>query len=131
MQLEMTEFELFSEVQKNYKGFLDIPKALKLFDMENGYTPTIIVENDDEFENGLVTQDVIDKINTINGNDFCTVKAMVFMRKLQESGRCNMIVGDVRNIIQTTLIVDREEAATIHKAYMKHYTELYNPESIV
>jgi len=127
----MTEFELLTEVQKNYKGFLDIDKALTIFELENGYRPDIITEDPNDFENGLVVQETIDKINEINGNDFCTVEAMVYMKKLQESGECNMIVGDVRNRIQTALYVDRDEAKAIHVAYINHYNELYNPETTI
>ena len=127
MKFEMTEFELFNEVQKTYKGFLTIEKALLLFDMDNGYTPKIIKDT----ETFAIDQSIIDKINTLNGNDHCTITAMIYMKNLQESGAVNMIVGPVRNTIQTALLVDKNEAATIHKAYMNHYTELYHPEDLI
>jgi len=130
----MTEFELLTEVQKNYKSFLDIDKALAIFELENGYRPDIIIEDPNDFENGLVVQETIDKINEINGNDFCTVEAMVYMKKLeklQESGECNMIAGDVRARIQSYLLVDYIEASVIHHAYIEHYSELYRPETTI
>jgi len=127
MDLQMTKFNLFHEVQKNYKGALSIDKALILFDMENGYTPEIIEEKVDNY---AVSQAIIDIINEKEGT-YLTVEQMVWMKQMQEKGTINMIIGDIRNVTQTTFVIPYNDAASIHRCYMAYYKELYCPEELV
>jgi len=127
MKQEMTKFELYDDVQKNYKGFLDMRKALMLFEMEHGYKPTIIEEKRDNLG---VTQEVIDNINKEDDTSI-TVEQMLWMKQMQEKGTYNMIVGEIVNAIQTTFIIDYNEARDVQKAYLNHYTRLYFPEEMI
>lgn len=121
MKTEMTEFELFSEVQKFYTNYLTLDKAIKLFELEHGYQPEIVEDKNEIFVNPIV----IANVNKANGNDSVTVKSMRWMRKMQMDGSVNMIVGQIRNLIQTTFLVSRDEAVDIHKAYIDNYEALY------
>jgi len=127
MNQEMTKFELYDDVQKNYKGFLDMRKALMLFEMEHGYKPTIIKEKRDNLG---VTQEVIDDINK-EDNTSITVEEMLWMKQMQEKGTYNMIIGEIVSVIQTTFIIDYSEARAVQKAYLNHYTRLYFPEEMI
>ena len=118
----MTKFALYNEVQKNYKGYLTLEKALVLFELDNGYVPEIEEDNYTVYINDLI----ITKYNKDNDTDI-TVQDLIFMKELQNSKVCNMIT-ESSNIIQTRLSMSRKEAKELLSLYIYHYNEIYYPE---
>ena len=122
MTKQMTEFELTTEVQKFYKNYFSIDKALALYKLEYGYDVEIVEPEEETFVNTTV-------FAKYNLPESVTVKSMEYMYNLQQSGIVNMMMCS--NEIQTGLMVDRQTAREIHSAYINHYTELYNPEELL
>ena len=122
----MTMSEVKMKVSEFYNGYLDERKSLKLFEVEYGYIPEIIPEPVDEFyvgfnalnEEGLIPEGV-------------TKVHLVWMKKLQESCRENMIVGPICRLLEQNFLIDRETATNVHKTYLKYYNHLYHPEDIL
>ena len=122
MTKQMTEFELTTEVQKFYKNYFSIDKALALYKLEYGYDVEIVEPEEETFVNTTV-------FAKYNLPESVTVKSMEYMYNLQQSGIVNMMMCS--NEIQTGLMVDKQDAREIHSAYINHYTELYNPEELL
>lgn len=122
--MSYTVFELKQEVGQYYKGYLTLEKAIKVYELEHGITPEIIEEQEYEYVNPLIFE-------KYNLPESCNVNSLRFMKQLQDSGEVNMIIGDIRNIIQQRLLVDKSTAVEIHKCYMEHYQELYFPEELL
>jgi len=127
MKTEMTKLELYNEVQKNYKGVLTLDKALALFDLENGYKPDIITLGRHPFH---IDDATIAMLSDKYEADFRS-EHFEFMKDIQDSGVCNMVVGDIRNRIQNYFLCDNVEPSKIHSAYMNEYELLYFPENVV
>jgi len=123
----VTKFELYNEVQKTYKGFLTLKKAKMLYEMETGHYPKIIEEKVDMLG---ITQNLVKRLNEIE-DTYVTTEQLIWMKKMQEKGTHNMLVGEITNIIQTTFYVDPDGVKDIQKIYMKYYNELYNPETLI
>ena len=122
MTKQMTEFELTTEVQKFYKNYFSIDKALALYKLEYGYDVEIVEPKEETFVNTTV-------FAKYNLPESVTVKSMEYMYNLQQSCIVNMMMCS--NEIQTGLMVDKQDAREIHSAYINHYTELYNPEELL
>ena len=116
----MTKNELLNKVSSFYSGYLTTDKALKLFDIEYGYTPEIT-------QNTLSVSDA--DIKALNLPEHVTPEALSFVKDLQESGVVNMFAATPN--IQAGLLVERQEAKDILSAYMKHYTFLFHPEDML
>ena len=112
-----TETGLITEVNKFYKGALYFEKALKIYEIEFGYTPKII-----ETEN-IINEDFIANSNY---PDFVTTEALSFMKELQDSGAVNMF--GATPYIQNALMLDKGDATELLLIYMKDYTKIYYPE---
>ena len=59
MEKSMTKNELFGIVSKFYSGYLDLEKALKLFEMEYYFKPTIIAREDIILMNSVKTRVIL------------------------------------------------------------------------
>jgi len=118
---QMTEFELFQAVGKFYKDFLIIDKAIALYKLEYGVDVEVVeVEIDSNIN-----------IDFCEDNDI-NPQYMMFMKELQESGECNMIVGnEIKNIIQQRLLLDKDEARELHRFYLSNHTEVFYPENLI
>lgn len=112
----MTTNELKIEVSKFYRGYLDTEKALKLFELEYGYTPDI------EEDKVIVNESICYKLGV-------TPEEMTFMKQLQKSGVVNMMMCG--NEIQMGLSVDPKHARHIHSVYISNYTAIYFPEELI
>ena len=115
-----TENELLIEVSKFYKGYLTINKALKLYEFEYGYKPE--VKENDIFLNEKY-------IDSLNLPESVTTEALVYMKKLQETGVVNMFASIP--YIEQNLLVTKKEAREILLFYMTHYNKIYHPENFL
>lgn len=124
MKTEFTETDLILEVAKLYNGYLTLDKAIKIYEMEYGIKPEIVESEKEYIYVGY--QDVVD-----NGDmpDGVTVEHLIFMKDLQESGNVNMFAAIPE--IEKCLRVDRGLASNILSVYMKQYSLLYDPGSMV
>jgi len=116
----MTVNQLFNKVSEFYRGVLTKEKALKLYEFEYNTIPEII-------ESEQILSDRY--ISTLGYPDYCNADAFTFMKELQESGLVNMFAS-VPNI-QAGLHLNRKEATTLLKIYMKDYIKIYNPEDLL
>ena len=122
--MPMSELKLI--VSEFYNGYLDDRKALKMFEAEYDFVPEILEEPEHNFyvgfnsldEQGLIPEGV-------------ELVHLIWMKKLQESGKENMIVGPIRRLIEQNFLVDNETAADIHKTYLEYYSFLYHPEDLL
>jgi hypothetical protein len=121
--MKLTEFELKAEVLTFYTGYINLEKALQLYEIKYGVIPEIIEDTTEEI---FVNSSVFEKYNL---PDY-TVE-MKFMKKVQEAVLHNMMACDIRYYIQVTLLVDKDTAKVIHKCYIEHYNELYFPEELI
>ena len=115
--MRFTKTGLITEVSKFYKGALNFDKALKIYELEYGRTPTIIVAKN------IINEDFI---TNNNYPSFVTTEALTFMKELQESGAVNMFVSTP--YIQNALMLDKEDARALLLIYMEDYTKIYYPE---
>lgn len=118
MKAQMTETELITAVSEFYKKYVHFDKALKIFELEYGYTPVIIKAKP------LVNQEFIDAQNY---PECVTAEALTYMKELQESGVVNMFMATP--YIQQALMVDTSDARAILKVYMTDYEKIYFPEN--
>jgi len=112
----LTETQLLTHISTFYKGSLDFEKAQKLFEFEYGFPPKIKLQK-------------ITPYDTTDYPYFVDQKALTYMKELQESGVVNMYMST--NYIQTALGLDRHEAIELLTIYMKDYTKIYHPESLL
>ena len=112
-----TKTNLITEVNKFYLGALTFEKALTLFELEYGYIPEIVEPKI------LVNQEFID---TMNYPEYVDAEALTYMKELQENGAVNMF--GATPYIQNALMLNKEEARTLLKIYMKDYQLIYYPE---
>ena len=117
----MTKNELLHEVSTFYTGYLNEIKAVKLFEIEYGYTP-VILEN----KNINAYEDVIKRSDY---PDFVTSEALGFMKDLQESGVCNMFGAS--SYVEAGLLLSKKDASVLVKIYMEDYTKIYYPENLL
>ena len=117
MKTEYTKNELTNKVSTFYNGYLDLNKALKLFEIEYGFVPTIIERPN------LINQKFCDAQNY---PDFINPESLTYMKDLQESGVVNMFMATGH--IQAALLLGREEARELLTTYMKDYQDIYYPE---
>ena len=116
----MTKNELFAKVSEFYKGFLDLEKALTLYELHYGTRPEI---EDSEI---LMTQEYL---TNLGYPEFVTPEALTYLKELQESGVTNMF--NSIPYIQAALGYDRREASEVLKIYMKDYEKIYYPERLI
>jgi len=118
MKTNYTKNELTNKVSGFYKGYLTIDKALKLFDLEYGFTPTLVER-----------KNIVDEafIATMDYPSYIDAESLTYMKDLQESGVTNMFAATP--YIQAALLLDRKEAADLLKTYMKDYELIYYPEN--
>jgi hypothetical protein len=121
LQKEYTKTGLLSFIGTFFQGSLDIDKAIKLFEMEFGYTPIII-----DTEKQGVTDYLFEKYNC--PEHFCT-EDFEYMYELQQSGATNMFSSG--HYIQQALGKSRQEAKEILSFYIEHYEEIYFPENLI
>ena len=116
--MKMTETQLITEVTKFYKGALYLDKALKIYELEYGYTPEIIEAD------GNIDENWVQKAGY---PDFVDAKALNYMKELQESGATNMFTATP--YIQNALGLDKGDAIELLLTYMRDYDKIYYPEN--
>lgn len=123
LQAQYTESDLLIQVSSFYNGHLEIEKALKIFEIEFGYQPEIIEDDEDVW---IGYNEVCEQGNMPDG---VTKEHLRFVKTLQEAGTVNMFMAAPE--IQKCLGVDRNLARDILMTYMKNYALLYDPASAV
>lgn len=123
LQQQYTEPQLLMQVSSFYNGYLTLDKALKVFDIEYGYTPEIISDDEDIW---IGYDEVKEQGNMPEG---VTKEHLRFVKQLQESGTVNMF--SARPEIEKCLLVDRNLAKDILSTYMNNYALLYDPASVI
>lgn len=123
IQAQYTESDLLIHASTLYNGFLTVEKALTIFDMEYGFTPEIITDEEDVW---IGYNEVTEQGNMPEG---VTKEHLRFVKKLQEGGTVNMFMAAPE--IQKCLHVERDLARSILSTYMKNYALLYDPASAV
>jgi hypothetical protein len=118
---EYTETELLSFVSTFYNGNLHLEKAIKIFEIEYGFTPEII-QKDKNY--------VTDEWCRNRGFPwFVNSKSVQYMKELQESGITNMF--ESVPYIQNALGYDYQSAKGLLQYYMKYYEEFYYPQNCI
>jgi hypothetical protein len=118
----MTEFELKTEVSKFYNGALTLDKAKRLYEFEFGYVPDV----EEDIFDVVINENVL---SYPDATDVITIKNLIFMKQLQESGVCNMFHSGTE--VQKHLHVTSETAKELVLFYMEHYTDIYYPEQLL
>jgi hypothetical protein len=116
----MTKNELFAKVSEFYKGYLDVDKALTLYELHYGEIPEI------EEAKFLMTQEYVDGFGY---PEYITAEALTYIKELQESGVVNMFQSVP--FIQAALGFTAKEAKELLSIYMKDYTKIYYPEELI
>ena len=121
MKTEFTKTELISFVSSFYNSKLDFDKALKIFEIEFGFKPSIKEKSETH---------VTDEWCKEQGYPwFINAESVSFMKELQESGITNMMESTPH--IMNALGYDEKTAKELLLAYIIEYDKFYHPENLI
>jgi len=118
-KIKLTKFELLSKVSEFYTNLIPVEKALKMYRAEYDVDVELLPDY-----SILINTFLINK----QKEGIITVDNLIFMKKLQESGKINMFSSVL--FIQQALLCSIKDAEILLNFYIKNYDLIYNPETV-